>query len=45
MRVTVLLLMTLLISSCGHQPSCTVDPGAEISNEKINPRATVNCSF
>lgn len=45
MRVTIVLLMTLLVSSCVHQSSCILDPGAEISKEKVNPKATVNCSF
>ena len=45
MRVTIVLLMTLLASSCAYQSSCTLDPGAEISKEKVNPKATVNCNF
>ena len=45
MKVTVVLLITLLITSCVTKPSCTLDPSATVHDRKVSPKATVNCSF
>jgi len=46
MRVTITLLMTLIVISCSSKPICTLDPSATVgSDKKVNPKATINCSF
>ena len=45
MKVTITLLMTLIIISCSSKPICTLDPSATIHEEKVNPKATINCRF
>ena len=45
MRVTIALLMTLIVISCSSKPICTLDPSATVHDKKVNPKATINCSF
>jgi len=52
MRVTIVLLTLLILSSCSTNSTCTLKPGADINiskgetvREKITPKGEVACSF
>ena len=52
MRVTIVLLTLLILSSCSSKSTCTTVPGADINiskgekvTEKITPKATISCNF